>query len=80
MNKERTKLTIRIPKTVLENAKLFANENKTTLTRLISGYLENLARYNEPLKNAPIVRRLSGTLSPDVDIEDYERHLEEKHA
>jgi hypothetical protein len=31
-------------------------------------------------KNAPIVRRLSGILSPEVSLDDYKKHLEEKYA
>jgi hypothetical protein len=32
------------------------------------------------LEDAPIVRRLSGTLSPDVSLPDYKKHLEEKYG
>jgi len=32
------------------------------------------------LENAPIVRRLSGTLSQDVSVEDYKQHLAEKYG
>ena len=76
---ESTKLTVRVPRDVLEEAKRYARENQTTLTRLISEYLRQLDVENDPLANAPIVRRLSGTLSPDVSIEDYRQYLESKY-
>lgn len=34
----------------------------------------------DPLDNAPIVRRLSGALSQDVSVQDYKAHLEERYA
>jgi hypothetical protein len=61
-----TKLTVRVSKDIVEGARRYARENHTTLTRLISEYLRQLTTPNDPLANAPIVRRLSGTLSQDV--------------
>ena len=77
---ESTKLTIRIPRKVLERAKEYAREHQTSLTRLVSEYLGQLPVENDPLVNAPIVQRLSGLVSADVSIEDYHRYLEEKYG
>ncbi len=77
---ESTKLTIRIPRKVLERAKMYAREHQTSLTRLVSEYLQQLPVENDPLVNAPIVQRLSGLVSADVSIEDYQRYLEEKYG
>ena len=77
---ESTKLTVRVPRNVLEEAKRYARENQTTLTRLISEYLRQLNPENDPLANAPIVQRLSGTLSQNVSVEDYRQHLESKYG
>ena len=77
---ENTKLTVRVPQDVLEEAKRYARENQTTLTRLISEYLRQLSPENDPLANAPIVQRLSGTLSQDISVEDYRQHLESKYG
>ena len=74
------RLTIRVPHSVLEEAKQYARENRTSLTRLISEYLRQLAARRDPLADAPIVRRLSGTLSQAVSIEEYKEHLEEKYG
>ena len=75
---ERTELTVRVPRDLLEGAKRYASEHHTTLTRLISEYLRQLTTQSDPLPNAPIVQRLSGTLSQDVSLQDYEAYLEEK--
>jgi hypothetical protein len=74
-----TKLTIRVPRDLLENIKRYAAENDTTLTNLIEAYLRAIPAL-EPLENAPIVRRLTGTLSQAVSLQDYKKHLEEKYG
>jgi replication fork clamp-binding protein CrfC len=77
---ERTKLTIRVPRELLEGAKRYAYEHDTTLTRLVSEYLRQLSSDDDPLADAPIVRRLSGTLSQDASLDDYRQYLEEKYV
>ncbi len=77
---ERTKLTIRVPRDLLQGAKNYASESGTTLTRLISEYLRQLTAQSDPLADAPIVQRLSGTLSQDVSLQDYREYLEKKHG
>jgi hypothetical protein len=73
-----TKLTVRVPRDLLENIKRYAAQNNTTLTDLIKAYLRHIP-IQPPLENAPIVRRLTGTLSQDISIQDYRKHLEEKY-
>ena len=77
---EKTKLTIRVPRDLLEGAKRYASENNTTLTRLVSEYLRRLTFEKDPLSDAPIVQRLSGVLSQDVSVEDYREYLELKYG
>jgi len=76
---QETKLTVRVPRDLLENIKNYAAQNNTTITDLIEAYLRRIPAL-KPLDNAPIVRRLSGTLSQVVSIQDYKKHLEEKYA
>jgi hypothetical protein len=76
---QETKLTVRVPRDLLENIKRYAAQNNTTLTDLIEAYLRRIPA-QQPLDNAPIVRRLSGILSSDVTIHDYKEHLEEKYG
>ena len=75
---QETKLTVRVPRDLLENIKRYAAQNNTTLTDLIEAYLRHIPA-RESLENAPIVRRLSGILSQDVSVRDYKKHLEEKY-
>ena len=75
-----TKLTVRVPRDALDKAKRYAREQDTTLTRLISNYLRQLSTQNDPLADAPIVQRLSGSLSPEVTEKDYKHYLEKKYG
>ena len=75
-----TKLTVRVPKHLLENAKRYAKTHQTTLTELISAYLIHIPSGSEVLDQAPIVRRLTGALSPETTIDDYKKHLEDKYG
>ena len=75
-----TKLTVRVPRSVVEDAKDYARSHDTTLTRLISEYLRRLSADTDFLDGAPIVRRLSGTLSPEASVDDYHRYLEDKYG
>jgi len=77
---QETKLTIRLPRKLLENAKRYARQQNTTLTNLISEYLIQIPAPIKELDNAPIVRRISGTLSKDVSVEDYKQNLREKYG
>ena len=77
---ERTKLTIRVDADVLARAKEHAKESGTTLTGLVSSFLERTAAVSDPLKDAPVVRRLSGILPADASVEDHHRHLDHKYG
>jgi hypothetical protein len=74
-----TKLTVRVSRDLLENVKVFAEKNNTTLTELIESFLKNIPS-QFPLENAPIVRRLSGSLPKNLSIQDYRDHLEDKYG
>lgn len=76
----KTKLTVRVPRDLLENAKRYASAHNTTLTELISQYLRRFPADVEALDDAPITRRLTGLLSPDLSVDDYKKHLEEKYG
>jgi len=77
---EKIKLTVRVPRELHEAAKQYAAEHNTTLTRLVSAYLRQLSVQDDALADAPVVRRLSGTLSPEASLEDYDHYLVEKHG
>lgn len=77
---QETKLTIRLPRKLLENAKRYARQRNTTLTKLINEYLYHIPAPIDALEDAPIIRKLSGTLSKEVSIADYKQHIEEKYG
>jgi hypothetical protein len=78
---EETKLTVRVRRDWIEGAKQYARQNNTTLTRLVSEYLKKLSSQGEePLQDAPIVKRLAGTLSQKVSEKDYYDYLDEKYG
>jgi hypothetical protein len=74
------KLTVRVPRKLIENAKRYANAHHTTLTELVSTYLQQIPAEDESLDNAPVVRRLTGLLSSEVSLNDYKKHLDEKYG
>ena len=76
---QNTKLTVRVPSDLLENVKRYAHQNNTTLTALIEAYLRRIPA-QEPFEDAPIVRRLSGSLSQNVTSQDHKDHLAEKYG
>jgi hypothetical protein len=75
----KTKLTVRVEKDLLEKVKHYAAKNNTTLTNLIDSYLRHIPGQG-PLEDAPIVRRISGTMTMDASLQDFKKHLEEKYA
>lgn len=78
---EETKLTVRVPKGTLAVAKRYAARNNTTLTRLITAYLERIERAEteESEQLSPVVRRLRGSLSGRATEDDYRAYLEDKY-
>jgi len=74
-----TKMTVRVSRDLLENAKEYAAKNHTTLTDLIEAYLRNIPNQIN-LEEAAIVRRLSGILPSDINVQDYKDHLDKKYG
>jgi len=59
-----TKLTLKLDKAVIQKAKVFAKENKVSLSALVENYFESLTNTddNKELNISPAVRALSGVL------------------
>ncbi len=78
-----TKLTLRLKKSVIERAKVYARDHKTSLSQMVENYLKTITNQkSEQGEYAPIVESLSGVLelAPDYDYKkDYVNHLEQKH-
>lgn len=81
-----SKLTLKLDKAVIEQAKKYAKEQQISLSRLIENYLASLTQkeqYNKKeIEITPLVESLSGVvkLPKDFDFKkDYRNHLLEKY-
>lgn len=82
-----TKLTLKLDKFVIEQAKEYASSQKRSLSRIIESYLKTLIN-RENIKNendieiSPFVKSMSTGIKIPADL-DYKseilNHLEEKH-
>lgn len=79
-----TKLTLNLNKSIIENAKDYAKENKVSLSKLIENYLNSLTK--KETKNAgisPLVESLTGIIpsqSNKKSSDDRYEYLKEKHS
>jgi hypothetical protein len=79
-----TKLTLKLDQEIIEKAKLYAAENKTSLSRLIENYLNSLTsdKAKSELQISPFVKSLSSGIHIPADY-DYKKdradYLEEKY-
>ncbi len=78
------KLTLKLDKEILQKAKLFARENKVSLSTLVENYFDSIT--NSALKRdfniSPTVKDLSGSIKVrgDVNIEKLrDQYLLEKY-
>lgn len=75
-----TKLTIRVEKTLIQRAKRYAARSGKSLSGLVADLFSRLDVPGATPPLPPITRSLRGVLKgARLDIEDYRRHLEEKH-
>lgn len=78
-----TKLTLRLKKNVIDQAKRYANDHETSLSRLIENYLSAITTDSRSIvKISPLVQSLSGVIqvSENDDAKrNYHEHLNEKY-
>jgi uncharacterized protein DUF6364 len=74
----KTKLTLSVDPTVVEQAKRFSRRNQTTVSALVQGFLGSLEDSEEVA--TPVVSRLRGVLPAGASRDDYRDHLAEKHG
>jgi len=82
-----TKLTLKLDKNVIEQAKKYASSHKRSLSRLIESYLKSLVNqeelsYTEDIQISPFVKSMSTGINIPVGLDhkaEYSNYLEEKH-
>ncbi|MFZ1322182.1 MAG: DUF6364 family protein [Ignavibacteria bacterium] len=80
-----TKLTLKLNNRVIEQAKIYAKEKDTSLSKLIESYLEYLTSENSSNENeiTPLVKSISGVLQSgkvsDVK-KEYKKHILKKYS
>ena len=72
------KLTLSVDERVILRAKRFSAEHDTTLSQLVTDFLDSLDA--GPDQTTPVVARLRGLLRPGTEREDYRKHLSQKHG
>lgn len=75
---EKTKLTLRIEKPVIESAKDYAQHHHTSLSKLVAEFLRSL-KIAEGTPSLPILDELSGILPADVSVTQHHTYLDEKY-
>jgi len=78
-----TKLTLKLDKAIIEQAKLYAKKKNTSLSKLIESYLGLLIESNEHQIVTPLVKSLSGVVNLQQNYEhkkDYKKHLLSKYS
>jgi len=76
------KLTLNLNKSIIEGAKLYAKENKVSLSKLIENYLNLFTHYSlADKKVSPLVESLTGVIPNEYidDRKDYRDYLTEKY-
>lgn len=73
----KTKLTLSVDPRIVARAKRFSERHETTVSRLVSEFLEGLE--DEERAATPIATRLRGILHDDVKSDEHRVHLEQKH-
>jgi len=77
---EKTKLTLRIERPVIEQAKQYAGQHNTTLSKLVSEFLHTLNVQSGSHTRTPILEELTSILPADVSQDDYHAYLEAKYG
>ncbi|MBN1986402.1 MAG: hypothetical protein JW761_08870 [Prolixibacteraceae bacterium] len=81
-----TKLTLKIDKQVIEQAKKYAASQKRSLSKIIESYLKTLAEKEDETKSkieiSPFIKNMSTGVSIPTELDyktEYSNHILEKH-
>jgi hypothetical protein len=78
-----TKLTLKLKKNVIDQAKKYADDHKTSLSKLIENYLAAITdEYSEMENISPLVKSISGVIELSDNFnhkENYRNQIREKY-
>ena len=65
-----TKLTLKLKRNIIENAKDYAKSHRTSLSKIIENYLQKITNENEESEQiTPLVKSLSGIIDLPKDFD-----------
>ena len=76
-----TKLTLNLNKETIEEAKSYAKNHSTSVSKLVENYLNSLTRSSKKKSSvSPLVESLTGIIPNDYDEKkDYRHHIDQKY-
>ena len=78
-----SKLTLKLNTGIINRAKKYAKEHKTSLSKMVESYLDSVTKPEEPgIEITPLVRSLSGVIDLPDDYDyrkDYSEYLDHKY-
>jgi hypothetical protein len=78
-----TKLTLKLNHVIIEQAKRYAQEKNTSLSKLIESYLGKLVAMDDAQEITPLVKSLSGVVDLPLNFDaqkEYKKHVLNKYA
>ncbi len=77
---QKTKLTVRVDASALEEAKRYVATHDTSLSALISTFFHTLTGQDPQQAQTPILRKLTGILPQENSKEEYHAYLDQKYG
>ncbi len=77
------KLTLKLNKSIIEEAKRYAKDKNISLSKLIESYLERLTVPDKSADISPMVKSLSGIVKLPKNFDEkkeYRKHLAKKYG
>lgn len=77
------KLTLKLDNSIIEQAKNYAKDKNTSLSKLIESYLGKLVSPNDTHEVTPLVKSLSSVINSPKNVDakkEYKKHLLNKYA
>jgi len=78
-----TKLTLKLDNSIIEQAKSYAKDKNTSLSKLIESYLSKLVAPDDTYEITPLVKSLSGVIDVPKNFDpkkEYKKHLLDKYG